>query len=71
MLQQYGGEEFCEHSSEEERLVVLRGSEHSLEQQAVWDYFRGDTARDDHFPVDSNCRSDCLTLREQVPLKFG
>lgn len=71
MLQKYGGEELCKHSSVEERLVVLKGSEHSLEQQAVWDYFRGDTARDAHFSLDSNCRCECLALREQAPLKFG
>lgn len=50
--------------------MALGGSEHSLEQ-AVWDYFRGETARDAHFPVDSNCRCNYLALREQTPLKFG
>lgn len=70
MSQKYGGE-ICKQSSVEKTLVALGGSEHSLEQQAVWDDFRGETARDAHFPVDSNCRCNYLALREQTPLKFG
>lgn len=51
-------------------MVALRGSEHSLEQQAAWDCFRGEKARDAHFPVDSNSRCNYLALREQTALKF-
>lgn len=51
--------------------MVLRGTEHSLEQQAAWDYFRRETARHAHFPADNSCRCNSVALREQAPLKFG
>lgn len=70
MLQKYGGEKICSHSLVERTLVALGGSEHSLEQQAVWDYFRGEAARHAHFPVDNSCRCNYVVLREQTPLKF-
>jgi len=66
-----GGEEICKHCSVEKTSVALRGSEHSLEQQAVWDHFRGEAARDAHFPADGNYRCNYSALREQTPLKFG
>lgn len=67
----YEGEQICSCIFVERTLVVLRGSEHSLEQQAAWDYFSGETARRAHFPADNSCRCNYVALREQTPLKFG
>lgn len=66
MSQEDGGDDISKHSPVEKTLVALRGSEHSLEQSA-WDYFRVETARDAHFPADSNCRCNYLALRVQTP----